>query len=88
VSGNYRATEQFDGHEAWYDAKITQVHLRKDGSVKYDVEYDDGDFEEDMIPENVRPIAKTPEEKEKIEGDQRNDEEILLKRKKAKEKAR
>jgi nucleolar protein 14 len=87
VRGNYRAAEQFDGHEAWYDGKITKVHKKKDGTIKYDVEYDDGDFEEDMIPQNVRPIEKTEEEKAKIDDDEKRDAELKLKRKKAKEKA-
>jgi nucleolar protein 14 len=39
VLGNYRAGEQFDGREAWYDGEITKVHILKDGSVRYDLEY-------------------------------------------------
>ncbi|KAL3913450.1 MAG: hypothetical protein SGILL_006485, partial [Bacillariaceae sp.] len=88
VRGNYRAAEQYGGQESWYDGKITHVHEQKDGSVKYDLEYDDGDFEENMIPKNVRPIEKTPEEMDKLQADQKADKELSLKRKLAKEKAR
>ncbi|KAG7347806.1 Nop14-like family protein [Nitzschia inconspicua] len=88
VRGNYRAAEQYDGHESWFDGKITKVHIQKDGSVKYDVEYDDGDFEVGMIPKNIRPIKKTPEEEEDAKKKKETDDEIQLKRKLAKEKAR
>lgn len=85
VQGNYRAAEQYDGKEAWYDGEITKVHLMKNGSVRYDVEYLDGDFEEDVHPENVRPV-----ERAKIVDDQdlAKREEIKLKRSKARNKAR
>ena len=88
VRGNYRAAEQYGGQESWYDGKITSVHEQKDGSVKYDVEYDDGDFEENMIPKNVRPVEKSQEEKEKLKADNEIENELSLKRKMAKEKAR
>jgi nucleolar protein 14 len=88
VRGNYKAAEQYDGHESWYDGKITKVHTQKDGSVTYDVEYDDGDFEDGMIAKNVRPIEKTPEEKDDAKKQNENDLEMQLKRKLAKEKAR
>lgn len=89
VRGNYRAAEQYAGHEAWYEGKIIKVHKsKKDGSVKYDVQYDDGDLEEGMIPKNVRPVKKTAEEKVKESDEKRSATELQLKRKKAKEKAR
>jgi nucleolar protein 14 len=88
VRGNYRASEQYGGQESWYDGKITKVHEMKDGTIKYDLEYDDGDFEENMIPKYVRPIEKTPEEKEQLKANKENDKELQLKRKIAKEKAR
>lgn len=88
VRGNYRAAEQYGGHESWYDGKITKIHLQKDGSVTYDVEYDDGDFEDGMVPENVRPIEKTQEEKDDMKKQKESDDELQLKRKLAKEKAR
>lgn len=85
VQGNYRATEQFDGREAWYDAEITKVHVMKDGTVRYDVEYADGDFEEDMLPENVRPLKVAIDHDEK---DPTANQELKLKQNKARDKAR
>jgi nucleolar protein 14 len=85
VQGNYRAAEQFDGKVAWYDGEITKVHIMKDGSVRYDLEYADGDFEEDMLPENVRPVEKADNLDEKVSG---TDHELKLKRNKARDKAR
>jgi hypothetical protein len=88
VKGNYRVGEQFDGQESWYDAVITKVNTEPDGTVTYDVDYDDNDFEENMIPKNVRAVEKSPEEQEK--GLQKKEEEdmLKLKRKKARDKAR
>jgi nucleolar protein 14 len=85
VQGNYRAAEQFDGKKAWYDGEITKVHIMKDGSVRYDVEYADGDFEEDMLPENVRPVEKADNRDEKVSD---TDHELKVKRNKARDKAR
>ena len=88
VKGNYRVEEQFGGTESWYDAAITKVNMEPDGTVTYDLEYDDNDFEENMIPKNVRAVEKSPEEQEK--GLQKKEEEdmLKLKRKKARDKAR
>jgi nucleolar protein 14 len=88
VKGNYRVEEQFDAHEQWYDAVITQVNTEPDGTVTYDLEYNDNDFEENMIPKNVRAVEKSPEEEEK--GLQKKEEEdmLKLKRKKARDNAR
>jgi nucleolar protein 14 len=88
VQGNYRSAEQFGGHETWHEGAITKVHTQPDGSVKYDVEYDDRDFEEDMIQENVRPMEKTAEEKAKVEKTAEQDLELKFKRNKARDKAR
>jgi nucleolar protein 14 len=85
IQGNYRAAEQYDGKEAWYDGEITKVHIMKDGSVKYDVEYLDGDFEEDMLPENVRPVEQ---HKNVPDKDPKADLALKLKRSKARDKAR
>lgn len=81
VQGNYRVKEQFHEGTAWYDGVVTKVNKQADGSVTYDVTYDDGDFEDDMEPENVRPIKEMSEDTGKQEG-------IIWKRQKAKEKAR
>eukprot|EP00934_Nitzschia_sp_Nitz4_P002546 Nitzschia sp. Nitz4//scaffold110_size71422//46618//49986//NITZ4_005878-RA/size71422-augustus-gene-0.13-mRNA-1//1//CDS//3329533101//2536//frame0 len=88
VKGNYRIAEQFEGQEAWYDGEISKVHVAADGKITYDVEYLDGDFEEDMLPENVRPVAKTTEEKEKEEQQTSEAELLRLKRSKARDQAR
>jgi nucleolar protein 14 len=85
VQGNYRSAEQLGGHERWHEGDITKVHTQPDGSFKYDVEYDDRDFEEAMIQENVRPMEKTAEEKAKTAE---TDLELKFKRNKARDKAR
>jgi nucleolar protein 14 len=88
VQGNYHFGEQFDTKEAWYDGVIRVAHKQPDGSVIYDVDYDDGDFEEGLIPEHVRPIAKT--EKEKTVTKEKTEEELeeKFRRNKARVKAR
>lgn len=88
VQGNYRAAEQFEGKEAWYDGEITKVHISPEGVVRYDVEYLDGDFEEDMLPENVRLVEKSIEEKEKIDQETAEAQELRFKRSKARDLAR
>eukprot|EP00536_Pseudo-nitzschia_multiseries_P012066 jgi/Psemu1/260290/estExt_Genewise1Plus.C_4410036 len=87
IRGNYRAAEQFEGRENWFEGKITKVHESSSGAVTYDVEYDDGDTEENMIPKNVRPVEKSkkPEKKETKDDEAKIEQ---MKRKLAKEKAR
>ena len=88
VKGNYRVKEQFEQQAAWYDGEITAVNKHKDGSLTYDVTYEDGDFEEDMEPENVRAIEASKEDQEQ-EASRRKDElSTKRKRQKAKDKAR
>lgn len=88
VKGHYRIKEQYEGQGEWFDGVISQVNTADDGTITYDVTYDDGDFEEDMEPENVRLVKKTKEQKE-IETEKEEAEGLLQrKRKKAKEKAR
>jgi hypothetical protein len=88
VQGNYRVKEQYGKQAAWYDGVITKVIKQADGSATYDVTYDDGDFEDDMEPENVRPVEKTSEEKVEEVTHQEGEVAIRRKRQKAKEKAR
>ena len=88
VRGNYRAKEQFDGNETWYEGKITEVTKQKDGTVTYDVEYDDGDFEEGMEPQNVQRLKQTREEKDKAKSRQTEEQMMKQKRQKAAQKAR
>ena len=89
IRGNYRAAEQFEGRENWYEGKITKVH-ESNGVYTYDVEYDDGDTEEDMIAKNVRPAAEIKKEEKKINESKTKKEANIeqLKRKKARDKAR
>ena len=89
VRGNYRSAEQFDGRENWYEGKIIKVHKTDTGGVTYDVEYDDGDTEENVIPKNVRPGEEIQVEEKKVDESKNNEAKLeQLKRKKAKEKAR
>ena len=88
VQGNYHAAEQFDSQHAWYDGVIKRVHVDAEGGVTYDVDYDDGDFEEGMIPANVRAIAKSEEQAEKEKEKSEKELEELFKRNKARDKAR
>ena len=88
VQGNYRAKEQFQDREHWYDGVISKVNEQPDGTVTYNVDYDDGDFEEDVERENVRPIEMSKEEKEKEALKRAEDVALKRKRMKAKEKAR
>ena len=87
VRGNYRAADQFEGRENWYEGKITKVHESK-GSVTYDVEYDDGDTEECVVPKNVRPHEEIQKVEEKIDESKNAAKLEQLKRKKARDKAR
>ena len=88
MKGNYRAAEQYEGRAAWYDGTITKVHVSPDGKIRYDIEYNDGDFEEDMLPEHVKPIEKTKEEKEEQSKAEKQKEELVAKRNLARDKAR
>jgi hypothetical protein len=47
-NANYRVKEQSGEQAKWYAAKITQVNQSKGGTFTYNVEYDDGDFEDDV----------------------------------------
>jgi nucleolar protein 14 len=86
VQGNYHASEQYGGKENWYSGVITAVRKDSDGNKVYDVTYDDGDFEENMIEANVRPLPKTEEE---LENDKAKvSEAAMAKRKKQKAKMR
>lgn len=88
VTACYRATEQYDGNASWYNGVVTAVDSKDGQTVYYNIEYEDGDFEDGVDPCHMRPVEKTTEEIE-LETNQR-DEELKLKRKrqKAKEKAR
>ena len=85
VQGNYHASEQYDNKVTWYNGTITDI--REETGIKvYDVTYDDGDFEEGMTAENVRPLPKSKEEKRKEQI--KKNEVDLAKKKKLKAKMR
>jgi hypothetical protein len=89
VTSSYRAKEQYGGQESWFNGTILQVNTDDDdGPVTYNVEYDDGDFEDGVESRHIRPIDKTKEELEKEA--QKKAEELAHKSKRlrAKEKAR
>ncbi|KAL7522323.1 hypothetical protein ACHAWX_007014 [Stephanocyclus meneghinianus] len=86
IQGNYRASEQYGGKENWYNGVITAVRKGADGKNSYDVTYDDGDFEEGMIEENVRLLPKS--KKELDEEKAKDSEAVVAKRKKLKAKMR
>lgn len=105
VLANYRAREQFDGREAWYHGTITKVIQENDsddddeGPIKYNIEYDDGDFEDDVEPQYIKlleadaDIVSPPKSNHNQEDDDEDDvkeKAIELKRKRQKviEKAR
>lgn len=81
VEACYHAEEQYE--ETWYPGTISAVN-----KGKYDVEYDDGDYEEGILPKHVRHLLKSKEQGETEK--QKKDEEAELRRKqsKAKSKAR
>jgi nucleolar protein 14 len=89
VMASYRANEQYDGNESWFAGVVSEIHKdARNNVIRYDIEYDDGDFEENVEPRHVKILEQSFEENAKQAA--RNDEDIALKRKrqKAKEKAR
>jgi hypothetical protein len=90
VSANYRASEQLGGFSAWYDGAIKRVHRGEDRSVAYDIDYDDGDFEEGVEPRHVRirGDADALAEVSKATQSQEEDKQMKLKRQKARDQAR
>lgn len=89
VSAMYHAKEQMEGEETWFNGTIATVkHDEKSGKFTYNVDYDDGDFEDDVEPEHIKVIGKTEEELEK-ENEEKSDQAMeSQKRQRAKEKAR
>lgn len=84
VTASYRAEEQYDGNESWFGGKVAVIH----GDNTYDIEYDDGDYEEHVKLEYIREAEIPQEELEAEETKKR--EQLVLKQKRimAKEKAR
>ncbi|GAX18342.1 nucleolar protein 14 [Fistulifera solaris] len=88
VNASYRAKEQYDGNESWFTGIVEAVHNDSKGGFKYDVRYDDGDFEEEVEPQFIRVLARSAEELEKEDEATAKDSDIKFKRQLAKEKAR
>ena len=88
VRGNYHADEQFDGRVNWFEGTVTNVTTDTKGSTRYDITYNDGDFEEGMKPENVRRLSKTKEEENNDKEKAETKKKISAKKLKAKKKAR
>ena len=88
VTASYRAMEQYGGSESWFDGTVSAVKRDKAGNLSYDIEYDDGDFEEGVDPRHVRPVEKTDEEREKEDEKKAQEQALKRKKQKAKEKAR
>ena len=74
------------GKENWYEGTITSIRTDEAGNTLYDVTYDDGDFEEGMVRQNVRPIPLSKEEKDQKSTEA--SEAAMAKKKKQKAKLR
>jgi hypothetical protein len=89
IKGRYRADEQYEGKGKWYKGKIMKVSVdKKSGNTRYDVEYDDGDIEKNVKPENVRKQKKSRTEIEREDDEKNETMKLKAKRQKAKDKAR
>lgn len=90
IQGNYHADEQLDNKgNNWFNGTITSVRKAKDGqAVVYDITYDDGDYEEGMSAENVRPLIKSEEETKRDEKMRTEVEIAKHKKQKAKLRAK
>jgi nucleolar protein 14 len=87
VRASYRATEQFDGHESWFAGKIVNI-VREGEKTRYNIEYDDGDFEDGVEPRHIRPIEVSSEEVEVQNLERERELKLKRKRQMAIEKAR
>ncbi len=88
IKGKYLADQQFEGKGKWYKGKITKCYTDEAGNTLYDVEYDDGDTEEGMKPENIRRQKASEDEAKALEEKKRKISQLQEKRQKAKNKAR
>jgi nucleolar protein 14 len=82
VTANYRATEQYDGHNAWYSGTITAVVVDDNNVKTYNIEYDDGDFEDAVEPRHIKPAELSIDEVQS--NNTQNNQEVILKRKRRK----
>ena len=89
ITANYRANEQADGNESWCSGTVSRVVSDKQGNlVAYDIEYDDGDFEERVELRHVRPVEKTADQVQDEAAQKEQAALLQRKRQKAKDKAR
>ena len=88
IKGKYLADQQMAGKGKWYKGIIKKVTEGKDGNTLYELEYDDGDVETDVTPENVRRQKETSDEKKAEEEKRAKLAKMSSKRQKAKQKAR
>ncbi|KAL7566969.1 hypothetical protein ACA910_019899 [Epithemia clementina (nom. ined.)] len=87
VQACYRANEQFDGQVTWYNGSISKVVRASDGSIRYNVDYDDGDYEDGIEPNHIRALSKDQDELEKEEKQKMQEMALKRKRQKATDKA-
>lgn len=88
VKAKYLSDQQFDEDDKWFRGTIRSINVDEAGNTRYDIEYDDGDFEEGVKPENIKKQKLSNEEKQKEKEKNALIKEAQLKRRKAKEKAR
>ena len=88
VSASYHAKEQMEGEETWFEGSISAVNRDKHGKITYNVDYDDGDFEDNVELEHIRVLEKTDDEIKKEVEEKSNKLLESQKRQKAQEKAR
>ncbi len=88
VKAKYLADQQFDGDDKWYRGTIRSINVDEAGNTLYDIEYEDGDFEEGVKPDNIRKLKLTTEDKQKEMEKNTKIKVAQAKRRKAKEKAR
>jgi nucleolar protein 14 len=88
IKGRYFTDQQVDGKGKWYKGTVRKASEDERGNTRYELEYEDGDIETDVRPENVRRQNKTSEEIESEEAKKAKLAKISTRRQKAKQKAR
>ena len=88
VSASYHAKEQMEGEETWFEGKVAAVNRDKRSKITYNIDYDDGDFEDNVERKHIKVLEKSEKEIEK-EVEEKSKKLIeSKKRQKAQEKAR
>lgn len=88
IKGKYLANQQVDGKEKFYKGTVKKVTEDESGNTLYELEYDDGDIETNVKPENVRRQKASKDENKVEEEKKAKLAHIVKKRQKAKQKAR